>query len=320
MTKSWIKPALVVALALGTFTHAPRARVLCEGFLPPNTMSIPVGDVRAKGIEEPAFTAVLDKVQAVYGPIIAARGGNLVINRLWKDPTVNASAEQRGKTWILNMYGGLARHKAVTEDGFALVACHELGHHLGGFPLYDGEDWATNEGGSDYFGNLKCARLILSNKAPANVDPIAAASCAESFPEGGERNRCQASVMAGVSLSSLLAELGRKPQPKLSTPDTSVVSRMNDNHPAAQCRLDTYYQAALCVKPVSQEQNKTEPTAGTCTKSQGFTAGLRPRCWYKPPTPEVELRAVASRPMILNEKAVQERIEALRIALSGSGK
>lgn len=315
-----LKSTFVAALAAAAFSSGPRAKTLCAGFLPKNSMRIPVGDVHALGIEETMFNSVLDRVQEVYGPIVASHGGKLVINRLWEDATVNASAEQLGGNWIINMYGGLARHKAVTEDGFALVACHELGHHLGGFPRIEGDEWATNEGGADYYSSLKCARRILSAKAPALPDPIAVKGCSASYAEGADRNRCESSAMAGISLSSLLAELGQSPQPKLATPDPSAVKQMDDSHPAAQCRLDTYYQAALCTKPLGQEQSNTEPAAGACTKSQGFTAGIRPLCWYKPPSAEAELRLVASRQIGLDEKAVEARIESLRTALAGGGK
>lgn len=79
--------------------------------------------------------------------------------RLW-----NASAQRMGSTWVVNMYGGLARHNEITIDGFALVLCHEIGHHLGGAPKYGGfNTWGTNEGGSDYFATLKCLRRIFQN-------------------------------------------------------------------------------------------------------------------------------------------------------------
>ena len=56
---------------------------LCEGFLPKNSMKIPVGDKSATGLTEEQFNAVLDKIDEVYRPIIAKRGGKLVINRKW---------------------------------------------------------------------------------------------------------------------------------------------------------------------------------------------------------------------------------------------
>ena len=65
------------------------------------------------------------------------------------------------------MFGGLARHKLVTPDGFALVACHEMGHHLGGAPRRGG--WASNEGQSDYYATTKCARRIWAEDNNAAI-------------------------------------------------------------------------------------------------------------------------------------------------------
>ena len=47
----------------------------------------------------------------------------------WKNDTVNANAQQRGRNWIVNMYGGLARRPEIFFRRFAMVLCHELGHH-----------------------------------------------------------------------------------------------------------------------------------------------------------------------------------------------
>lgn len=308
----------VLLLALFALSSVPRTRTLCEGFLPPNNMRIPVGDVRAKGIDEAAFNEVLDKAEAIYAPVISAKGKRLVVNRLWDDPTVNASAQQRGNNWIINMYGGLARHAAVTKDGMLLVACHELGHHLGGFPLYGRADWASNEGSSDYFANLKCLRLTLEGAAPANTDPIAKAGCSAAYPEGPDRNRCEAGTMAGASVSALLAELGGSPKPTLGTPDTSAVDETYDGHPEAQCRLDTYYQGSLCGKPVKDDVSRTGPNGG-CTKTEGFQIGLRPRCWYAPSPGAESTPEVASRPKLspAAAKTISARLEALKAALSG---
>lgn len=169
---SWKNKAcgLFLTLSLAGVALGARGRSACDGFLPPNDLRIPVGSLEANGISEAQFNQVLDQVQALYGPIIAARGGRLVINRLWSDSTVNASAERNGGQRIINMYGGLARHDAITQDGLALVACHELGHHLGGAPkfgIFERLDWASNEGQSDYFANLKCLRPRCWYKPPS---------------------------------------------------------------------------------------------------------------------------------------------------------
>ncbi|MCR4295075.1 MAG: hypothetical protein NUW21_06040, partial [Elusimicrobia bacterium] len=123
---------LVSVMIAAALSVVPRAGELCEGFVPQNDMKIPMGSFEAKGITEVQFNEVMDRVEAIYAPEIAARGGRLVLKRLWSNPTVNASAQRSGKDYILNMYGGLARHESITQDGMALVACHEMGHHIGG--------------------------------------------------------------------------------------------------------------------------------------------------------------------------------------------
>ena len=145
-------------------SSAPRSMMLEDGFLPPNDLKIPIGSAEDKGITRKQYDAVMDRVQEIYAPLIAARGARLVIKRLWDDPTVNASAERRGNDYIVNMYGGLARHAAITQDGLALVVCHEIGHHIGGAPKYSGQ-WAANEGQADYFANLKCLHRVFAASA-----------------------------------------------------------------------------------------------------------------------------------------------------------
>lgn len=313
----------LISFVLLSVSYAYRSRTLCEGFLPKNDYKIYVNDVNALGIKEDVFNSVLDRAQALYGPIIAERGAKLQINRLWKDPTVNASAEQKGKVWHINMYGGLARHKTVTAEGFALVVCHELGHHLGGFPLYQGDDWATNEGGADYFATLKCLRKVFPGATvPTGTDAFAAKACNDSFPAGADRNRCLSNTLAGQSVAFLFQALSRTPAPpQFNTPDPAVVSATEDGHPDTQCRLDTYFQGALCTKPVSEDVSKTSPLPGSCTAAGGFTQGFRPLCWYHPADGEAAPANIADRPVSLpSEKALNEKINGLSEALSGNGR
>src|SRR5690606_11499441 len=136
------------------------------GFLPENEMNIPVGLKTNGGLSEEQFNAVIDKIEAIYTPIVREMGGRLKINRKWENGTVNANATRLGG-WIVNMYGWLARHETITEDGFALVLCHEIGHHLGGAPKVAGllglNRWASNEGQADYYATLKCLRRAFLN-------------------------------------------------------------------------------------------------------------------------------------------------------------
>ena len=80
------------------------------------------------------FNAVIDSVETIYAPIVAEYGGRLKVERKWDDGTANAYAQRSGSTYKVSMFGGLARHETITPDGFALVVCHEIGHHIGGAP------------------------------------------------------------------------------------------------------------------------------------------------------------------------------------------
>ena len=304
-----IAAAVIAVAAAVSPILATRSLKVCEGFLPENNLKIPVGDVNALGIDEAEFNAVLDRVEAVYRPIVAAKGGNLVVERKWTDSTVNAYAFQRGRNFHIAMFGGLARHKAVTADGFALVACHELGHHIGGFPK---KSWATNEGGSDYYANLKCLRRVFEGAGSSAVDPIASAKCAGLFQDDASRRLCERNAMAGLSIAQLFTDLRPgTPAPRFDTPDTSVVSRTNDNHPAAQCRLDTYYQGSLCTKSIDEDVSNSSPAAGSCTLAQGYADGIRPTCWYKAPEGQAIVDVASKALPLPPASALSARLEAM---------
>lgn len=265
------------------------------GFAPANNLQIAVGDKTANNMTEEMFLNAIGRVSSVYAPIVKAKGGKLVMNNRWTDNTVNASAQQSGSTWTVNMYGGLARHPLVTVDGFMMVVCHELGHHIGGAPRKGGwgSAWASNEGQADYFAGLKCMRRVLENDdnvaivSKMTIDAEATAKCEAIYKSEREIALCQRVSMAGKSLAMLLGDLGGNSNVKFDTPDPSKVARTNDNHPEAQCRLDTYFQGSLCDKSITEDVSSTDAIPGTCIKKDGYTNGVRPLCWYKPGAGEI---------------------------------
>jgi hypothetical protein len=293
MKKSLLIGSAFLSMSLATFSFA------CDstgktGFLPENNMKISVGDKAANSMTEERFLAIVGRVETVYSPIVKAKGATLFMNNAWTDSTVNASAEEDGTTWQVNMYGGLARHPLITDDGFMMVVCHELGHHLGGAPRYDrNTNWASNEGQADYFAGLKCMRRVLQSDdnvtivSTMTVDAEATKQCSSVYKSESEIALCQRIAMAGKSLGQLLGDLGGNSNVNFTTPDKKVVRSTNDNHPAAQCRLDTYFQSMLCDKSIDEDLSKASPIPGACIKKDGFTQGVRPLCWYKPGAGEI---------------------------------
>jgi hypothetical protein len=259
-----------------------------SGFLPSNNLYIPVGFKSSGGLTKDQFNSVIDKVEEIYSPIVFTMGLPLKIERNWENGTVDAKATKIGGPKV-RMFGGLARHSTITEDGFALVICHEIGHHIGGAPKVGTFDpWASNEGQSDYFATLKCLRKVFLNdnnlavikklKAPkALID-----ACAAAWTSNIDKSICIRSGLAGASVASLIASLKGQPESKFETPDMKVVSVTYGEHPDTQCRLDTFFQGALCEASFNDDVSQNDEVEGTCHKSLGHTIGLRPLCWFKP--------------------------------------
>ncbi|MBC7540713.1 MAG: hypothetical protein H7281_17975 [Bacteriovorax sp.] len=264
-----------------------------SGFLPDNNLKIPVGLKSLGGINEVQFNRVMDKMIKLYSPIVSQHGANFVIERRWTDGTVNAFAHQNTPgAYTIVMFGGLARHQEITEDAMALVACHELGHHLGGAPKKteaNGVIWAANEGQADYWGTMKCLRHYFdgddNQKAlqGLNIPQTVSTKCTALYTNYNEQLICQRTSMAGLAVGKLFNNVSNDITPvDFNTPDRSVVTKTFDQHPAAQCRLDTYFQASLCDHPLSDSVSNNDPNIGVCSLKNGDKVGNRPLCWYKP--------------------------------------
>ncbi|MBC7370048.1 MAG: hypothetical protein H7326_00685 [Bdellovibrionaceae bacterium] len=254
-------------------------------------MNIPVGAFTTGGLTEVQFNGVLDRLERVFAEDVSKVGDVLKIKRLWNDGTVNASAMRMGNTEVLNMYGGLARHPTITVEGFALVACHEFGHHHGGAPKsggWYGNDWATNEGGADYYATLKCLRRFFAEDdnaaiiATAGIDPVADATCKAQYADANDQLLCLRASMAGQSVADLFYTMKKETKPaNYGTPDKSTVSETNDDHPATQCRLDTMLAGFACNVASTEALSDTDYKVGSCSGPVG-TVGARPLCWFAP--------------------------------------
>jgi hypothetical protein len=129
----------------------------------------------ATGITQADFNALLDKMQATFEPIYAAKGEHLQINRLWSDSTINSDAHWQGNVCIINAYGGLARVPGMTPDGYLMVNGHENGHCIGQPPLYPGDNM-SDEGQADtyavdaaHLAGLSDARIEAAAQVLADV-------------------------------------------------------------------------------------------------------------------------------------------------------
>jgi len=264
-----LKYSLLFLLAISCGAKAQE-----QSFMPENNLHF-YDSFSAANITEAQFNQIISDAERIYSPIIAGFGAQLSIQRAWKDSTVNAYASRQGNVWLVKMFGGMARRPEMTADGFRLVLCHELGHHIAGFPFYQG-NWAANEGQSDYYSVHACFRKMVSSVGDplGYVEPKVTSNCNYFWKNSVNRYICKRAMMGGVSLANLLGVLGGT-SVSINTKDTSQVSKTSDAHPAAQCRLDTYVAGSLC-------KNSWEDGIIPETVQESPSCPNRPRCWYAP--------------------------------------
>lgn len=259
-----------------------------SGIVPENDLYIPESPKNAPtGITKEQFDDIIDETATIFAPIIARKGAQLLIQKNWADGTVNARAIPEGKKWILKLYGGMARHPEMTADGYALVVCHELGHHLGGAPKKT-RSWATSEAQADYFATLKCLRRMFlndDNRAELVGKKYSVKlinSCKEAWPNKEDYYICVRSGAAGLSVSKVFQAMSRSTTAaSFTTPDRTVVSTTNLEYPSYQCRLDTYFQGSICTVDETVELSNANELLGVCHPRNGHKTGNRPSCWYK---------------------------------------
>ncbi len=304
------KPAFAVVavlFAIHSVLATPRTQA---STLPPNDLHLEDDIARLDAnIDEAEFNSIIDKAMAFYVPLAKEHGGNLSVERLWENKMVNASALRMGPIWKIYMYGGLARRPEVTPDGFQVVVCHELGHLFGGFPFYrtifGGLVWFSVEGESDYFATQSCARELWKHEHEQNavhrvtVDFYAQQRCDMTWSGRRDRDLCYRIADASASLAKLLATPEKGEKPSFATPSRESVARTSRKHPKAQCRLDTYFEGALCpenrdpsIIPAKRlagyfgtffnRRAEKQAASQSCHSAEGYFEGVRPRCWFAP--------------------------------------
>ncbi len=257
---------------------------------PTTTPLSPIATTLVSDMTKERFIALIDIVTEIYQPSFAKLGAVLTVNKRWDDKNEDIHSDQWANgNWRITMTGGFARNPLITEDGFVMALCHEVGHHLGGAPRYNkNTNWAATEGQSDYFAGLKCFKKYIEKDdniaivAKMTIDASVTKECTQAFKTAQEVAMCQRSAIAGFSVANLIASRSETPIIKFNTPDRNQVAMTLEDGPFPQCRLDTFYQGSLCDRPIDEELSKDNPRIGTCNQKDGYKVGNRPRCWYSP--------------------------------------
>ena len=234
-------------------------------------------------MSEKAFDGIVDRVQAFYEPLVRQQNAIPKFTRNWNDAELDAHSNRSGNTWEVYVTGGLAR--AIGSDGLTYTLCHELGHHLAGYPF--------NDGAADYYASFICLKTLWKNELATTVflrnkvDPFAKKECDQAWKSVEDRMLCYRITTAGKTVVDFWSDQGGTPKAAFSS--TEVKKQFS-----AQCRLDTVLQGALCTAHfdlnsipgyldsdgINSDHARLEAEKGSCSKSSGSTKGSRPECWY----------------------------------------
>jgi hypothetical protein len=250
------------------------------------------------GLDQEEYERILSNLEEIYHPLAQQIGMRLKFIRQWPSPIQDAISgyeeDAEGRIFTMKFPGGLARHELMSVETYTMVACHELGHHLGGPPLFPGG--ASVEGQADYFASYDCIRRVLEKSGDAHnpeisyqVSPLVEFFCAKAHPRSLYQQRvCQAVAYYGQQVTHFFATKKHQPAPRFATPSLEVATVYyevgKDPHPPLQCRLDTYLAAALCDQhPITNSHSSVELNQITpCQTKEQFRLGERPLCWFIP--------------------------------------
>lgn len=238
------------------------------------------------------FIEITEEFKLLFEPEVLALGGNLEVEFDMENGTANAHATREGDIWKIVFMGGMIRNKRLNGDIYTAILCHELGHHLAGAPLKFPDSpenaWISAEGQADYFATNICLKKMYQYKDNA---AYLAQNPASDFIKTACKNKdvnhydlCLRNSIIAEQTGVFIAKLnrrgmgGRKPIPKIDKFDQTVRTTTFTTHPKPQCRMDTYFQGALCEQFYIGEL--TKPNCSNLYEDSFF--GARPRCWYAP--------------------------------------
>ncbi len=194
------------------------------------------------------FHAVIKVLETEFQAMAGASGRKLEFLTDYNEDWAQAFA-RRWETDQVIVYGGASGLKGGSEDSFALILCHEVGHLYGGMPFSDEHNKLSVEGQADFWSTRECFKRIVGK-----LTARAASETSMKYCKGDDV--CARTIDAALVVTAFYADNRSLVHPKIETPDESIAENINRTHPLPQCRFDTL--------------------------KAGLEFLTRPLCWFKP--------------------------------------
>lgn len=111
-----------------------------------------------KEIDQTIFYTIPARIISLFYPEMQKNNQVIQLDARWDSPYFGAGITRDENIYSMMILAGTTRIKDFTQDAYAALVCHELGHVLGGYPKQSipHAEWASSEGQSDYFAASVC--------------------------------------------------------------------------------------------------------------------------------------------------------------------
>lgn len=190
------------------------------------------------------------------------------------------------------MFGSEFRsmYEKLSDDAYAEILCHELGHIVGETSLENsptGEE-ISPEAESDYFAGAVCLKKLFRKYPSTDIlipDPLVMSTCAKQYTENEDQKLCERVAMAGVDFFTSFHHSFKRAKIISGTEDFYAIPDLSKKdqrfytfYPSFQCRAETLASGAYCT--TSEQDFDRGASNWHCQKSVD-PVGARPSCWYK---------------------------------------
>lgn len=235
-----------------------------------------VTDPTTSSVTEESFHKIPRTVFNMNYQSFLANKQKVILNLMWETPYFSAWVkEEAPQSYSINFWGGITRIPGMNDNGLALIACHEVGHLLGGEPRskIPAFIWASSEGQADYYATAICLKnyyelLFATGKLeePQEIDNVLYTRCRTKYVQEKDFLICL-NIMDGIKgFSAVLYHLDPDKKEISFTQKGPKASATNYNsYPMAQCRVETLVAGNFCAKDKYP-----------CLKADS----ARPQCWF----------------------------------------
>lgn len=209
------------------------------------------GAAYAKALTEDDFNEVIDQIENLYSNSLDEK---IKVERYWRPQGERDSAIRFPyitlENPIVKITGLVPQSGFISKDAFALLICHEFGHHLGGSPKLGARkliQWSTAEGQADYWAASECLKKYIRKDNGEKIlgemnGPLQIQEkCKKNFVTENDIFTCYRGAMAALSLASYFTSLGSKIEIGTHAPATpQLVRAFRIDTFRDQCRIETF--------------------------------------------------------------------------------